>query len=148
MCIAPDTWHDACTTCYSTRILDILDQRTKVPNTEYYILRFRSIWHSYLSAAERYVDLILTPGLDIIPLLVYFYRACRRIHREPVEKKEKNNKKTVFYCELIFLFQGRSLQLHRSFARFADNYQYYFGKILECWYIRLKKMNWDYVIIL
>lgn len=73
MCIAPDTWHDACTTCYSTRILDILDQRTKVPNTEYYILRFRSIWYSYLSAAERYVDLILTLGLDITPLLVYFY---------------------------------------------------------------------------
>lgn len=120
MCIAPDTWHDACTTCYSTRILDILDQRTKVPNTEYYILRFRSIWHSYLSAAERYVDLILTLGLDITPLLlVYFYRVCRRIHREPVEKRRRE-KKAVFYCELIFL-SWRSL--HRSF----DNYRYYFS---------------------
>lgn len=133
MCIASDTWHDACTTCYSTRILDILDQRTKVPNTEYYILRFRSIWHSYLSAAERYVDLILTPGLDITPLLVYFYRACRRIHREPAEKKKKTTKRLSSIANWYSFFKEDPCSCIVALLDwFADNYQYYFGKILEC----------------
>lgn len=62
VCAAPDTWHDVCTTCYPTGILDILDQRTKVLNTETILSQTRDKWkclHFEIHAESR-----LWPAVD------------------------------------------------------------------------------------